>query len=135
MESTPLTFSVLGLLLVFAGWATYLATIPRGRVPVRPWGTMAVELGGMLLGLVGIAGSLRGEASVGLAVALGVPTLTLGSLFFFLLSRRKTPLGAITVREGDQLLPFRTFDSDGNVFDTASLAGQRVLLKFFRGHW
>jgi peroxiredoxin len=40
-----------------------------------------------------------------------------------------------TLSIGDAMPAFTAVDDDGEVFDSAALAGTPVLLKFFRGHW
>ena len=39
------------------------------------------------------------------------------------------------IQVGDTIPAFTAPDDEGNEFDSASLAGSRVLIKFFRGHW
>ena len=63
-----------------------------------------------------------------------LPVITAG-LFFYLFSIRHTPLGDIRVALGDPLPAFSALTPSGAPFSSAELAGQRVLLKFFRGHW
>ena len=39
------------------------------------------------------------------------------------------------IRVGATIPHFKAVDDKGRVFDSASLRGQTVLMKFFRGHW
>lgn len=64
-------------------------------------------------------------ASLALACALFV-------LMTVAISRQKAE-GAISV--GDSMPSFQALDENGETFDGASLQGQAVLIKFFRGHW
>ncbi|MCH8264137.1 MAG: hypothetical protein IIC10_01965 [Proteobacteria bacterium] len=40
-----------------------------------------------------------------------------------------------TISVGDRIPVFSALDGEGEVFESASLNGSPVLLKFFRGHW
>ena len=127
----PAGLVVAGVALVLVAWGTYLATIPKGTVPARPIGTLTLQFAGVgcaIAGLVLSPFSLALAAPAGFAIFMGLS-------FPALLTLRKTPLGKLQVKVGDTLLSFETTDSDGAAFHTDSIAGQRVLLKFFRGAW
>lgn len=98
--------------------------IPRNRAPFLLW----ILTGGALAGVALTTGG-GWQTIAPAAVAL------LGALFVLTtvsISRQKVD-GAIGV--GDPMPAFQALDEDGEPFDGASLAGQLVLLKFFRGHW
>lgn len=118
------------LAAVVTSWLMYLRSIPRGGVARRPVGHVLTHLLG--IGLAATALATTPTAPVAVPAAGG---LVLGVAFLGLLSLRKTPLGSLKVAVGDPLLPFRCQDSDGAWFESSSLQGQRVLLKFFRGSW
>ena len=40
-----------------------------------------------------------------------------------------------TIKVGDTIPAFSGVDDQGTPFNSSSLAGKRVLIKFFRGHW
>ena len=42
---------------------------------------------------------------------------------------------APAVAVGQPILEFTAPDENGDIFDSASLHGKPILLKFFRGHW
>jgi hypothetical protein len=78
--------------------------------------------------------ALRGEPGWlgGIPAGLG----TFASLMFLLLfsiSRQK--LGDDAIRVGATLPDFTATDEHGQIFDSQSLAGHPVLIKFFRAHW
>ena len=128
--------AVAGALAVMSSWIMYLASVPSGRVPARPYGHMLAQGAGTIAVLVGIARALpAGLDATLIALSVGSLPLVMGPLFFFLLSQRKTPLGKLAVKVGDPLPAFAAVDSTGAPFHSDSLRGQRVLLKFFRGHW
>jgi hypothetical protein len=117
-------------------WALYLATIPGGRVPVRPVGSVVFQIVAIGLGVGAIAWSLReGDSPGGAVIAPSSVGVFMGGLFLFILSLRKTPVGELKVKVGDSLLPFSATTAEGLAFDSGALAGQRTLLKFFRGSW
>jgi hypothetical protein len=136
MSTATIALSAGGFLAVMVAWGTYLATIPSGRVPVRPVGWIILQLAGIAAAVSAVVWSIRSGGSPGLAVIVpAVLALMMGSTFFYLLSQRKTPIGDLKVKVGDKLLPFEATTSDGAGFHTDSLAGKRTLLKFFRGGW
>ncbi len=98
--------------------------IPKNRGPFVLW----MLAGGALAGVALVEGGgwqTIAPAVVALAGALFVLSL-------FAISRQKVD-GAIGV--GDEIPAFQALDENGEAFDGASLAGQPVLIKFFRGHW
>ena len=121
----------IGVALVSGSWLHYLWLIPQERVPVRP-----VAHGGvMVLGvLVGIGATALGLPWSALGLLLGL-TLPFAAGFFWLLTQAAMPPQAPMVSVGDVLRPFEARTSAGEVWSSDSLAGKRVLLKFFRGHW
>ena len=136
MNTVAIAASAAGFLAVMVAWGTYLATIPSGKVPVRPVGWIVLQLAGMALAISGVVWAFRDGGSPSVAVIVpAVFAVLMGSTFFYFLSQRKTPIGNLKVKIGDTLLPFEVNTSDGDVFHSGSLAGKRTLLKFFRGGW
>ena len=136
MNTTAIAASAAGFLAVMAAWGTYLATIPSGKVPARPVGSIILQLAGMVAAASAVVWSFRDGGSPGVAVVVpAVFALMMGSTFMYFLSLRKTPIGNLKVKVGEALLPFEATTSDGTRFRTDSLAGKRTILKFFRGGW
>lgn len=136
MNTLAIGSSAVGLVMVLTAWATYLATIPSGKVPARPVAGITLQVVGIILAISGVVWSFRDGESPGLAVIVpAILAVMMGSTFFYLLSQRKTPIGDLKVKVGDTLLPFEIATSEGVVFNTDSLEGKRTLLKFFRGGW
>ena len=127
----PFWLAIVAMLLVFTGWVTYLARIPRGDVPPKPIGTLALEGAGALGG--GAAIALAG-GSVAVSVPGGVAAV-MGLFFVWLYTQRNVPEGDIQVEVGGRLRPFMVQDHTGATFSSDELEGHRVLLKFFRGSW
>lgn len=124
-----------GALAVLAGWVTYLATIPGGKVPARPVGALVLTLGGAGLGFAALVLGFRADALHAILIALSGFAICMGTGFPLLLTQRRTPVGKIQVKVGDTLLPFSAQASDGSPFHSDGFANQRILLKFFRGSW
>ena len=57
-----------------------------------------------------------------------------GLLFLVLYALSKQGVGDPIVI-GDQMPGFSALDGESQAFESESLAGSPVLLKFFRGHW
>ncbi|MFT5441581.1 MAG: hypothetical protein ACI8W3_000622 [Myxococcota bacterium] len=99
--------------------------IPKDRTAFIVTWVVAAGLG--ITSLFGEPGYLGG-----IPATLG----TVGSLFFLTtvaIGKQKVGPGAITV--GATLPDFTSTDEHGQPFDSQSLAGHPVLIKFFRAHW
>jgi len=124
---------VLGLVALGIGVATtalwfraaLALRLPRNRSPFVVGWLAGAALG--LASLFGDPGWVGGSAAV-LAIAGGCFLS-----FTVAISRQRVGEDAIDV--GDSLPDFSAPDEHGVVFQAASLAGQPVLIKFFRGHW
>jgi hypothetical protein len=117
----------------------YFRLIPEGKVTDKVAGLVSMLLLGGGLAVAAIIWHVRGDAvGVGGAIAVIAPAvfaMMLASTLLFFISQRKTPIGDIKVKVGDQLLPFASLTADGIPFHTDQLANKRTLLKFFRGGW
>jgi lysylphosphatidylglycerol synthetase-like protein (DUF2156 family) len=118
-------FAILG-----ASSAHYFSTIRAVRVAKRPRANQVATAVAMGLALVALG---RGAGWVGGALAIAV--LAIGGLSLFLTLASGLPPGRITVSVGGPALDFEAPDAAGRAFRLSSLRGQRILLKFFRGHW
>lgn len=136
MNTLSLPFALSSFFLVMGNWTWYMLSIPRGKVPVRPVGSMILQGTGIIAALAGLL--LLGGSSlliIILVLLLAAAALGMAGFFFWLLSQRKTPLGKIQIAVGDQLLPFEAISSEGEPFHTNQFKGKRILFKFFRGGW
>ena len=136
MNTVALGMTTASLMIVLGTWISYLISIPRNKVPVRPLGSIIMQCLGVALAFSAI---LERDQNSGFSVvAVVIPayfSLIMGLLFLWLLTQRKTPIGKIKIKVGDKLLPFEAATSEGATLHTDELAGKRVLLKFFRGGW
>lgn len=134
MVVPPLAFAGAGFATVLTSWVTYMATVPSGKVPLRPYGHLAAQALGAGLAVTGIATAVS-TGGVLVPALVASPALTLAGMFGYLYSQRATPIGHLRIAVGEPLRPFTALTPEGSTFDAASLQGRRVLLKFFRGHW
>lgn len=126
----PLVTALAAFALVVASGALWFRRAFQLRLPRNRSAYVAVWLLGGALGVLAFAQGAGWGA--GLPAGLAI----LGSAFFCLtvaVSRQQVAADAVTV--GAMLPAFRAPDEHGALFDSASLLGHPVLIKFFRGHW
>lgn len=118
--------------LVVAAISTGLRirALQRVAIPKNRGGFVAVWMVAAGLGVTALAGDPGwiGGISASLAVAA-----SMFLLFTFLIGGQKVANDAIRV--GATIPRFTAIDKHGHPFDSESLAGHPVLIKFFRGHW
>ena len=119
----------LALLSLFLMAGAVIWTNITGR-PLPP----DVERGIALAGLI-LSGSalFAHPGAIGYGIA-GV-AFAVSGFFFFLTFMSGLPDQGAAIAVGSKVPDFSGFDSDGREFRLSSLAGSRVLLKFFRGTW
>ncbi|MGH1345889.1 MAG: hypothetical protein ACRBN8_30270 [Nannocystales bacterium] len=135
MVVAPLALAGSGFATVLTSWVTYMATVPSGRVPLRPYGHFAAQAVGAGLAATGVAAAATSGSALLAPALAAAPALALAGTFGYLYSQRATPIGRLRVAVGDSLRPFTALTPEGKPFDSAAFRGKRVLLKFFRGHW
>ncbi len=64
-----------------------------------------------------------------------VLAIIIGSFFPFSVAISRQEVVANGIRVGGTIPHFKAVDDQGELFDSKSLDGQLVLMKFFRGHW
>ncbi len=136
MNTLALSFSLAGFVIVIVSLVAYFATIPRGTVP-KKIGKFATRLGiGVAAALIGLYLGISGQGNAGILVYVpAVLAIFFGGFILWVLTQRKTPIGDIKVSVGDHVLPFSAKTSEGQLFESDELKGQRLLFKFFRGGW
>ena len=121
---------ILSLILIAGSGVLWFRGIGRVEIPKNRGGFVAAWIGGVVLALA----TMMSEP--GLLGGIPASLALVGGLFFlmtFVISPQKVSDDAIKV--GAMLPVFKALDQHGDVFDSAVLDGQPVLLKFFRGHW
>jgi len=126
-----------GLYLSLVAFALGFATIFRWfqlnravALPKNRGGFLACMIVGICLAIAGLMQEpgLIGGIAASLAILLGV-----FFVFTWTISAQKG--GSGTLKPGSKLISFTAPDHLGNNFESSSLEGQPLLLKFFRGHW
>jgi hypothetical protein len=117
----------IGFVIVMATLARWGWLLWNVRIPKSPIVFQALWAVGLLLGALAIyQGYDNALASWAVGVAL---------VFLILSSTSKQKVDGDMIMAGDTIPAFLAPDHGNATFDSASLAGSRVLLKFFRGHW
>ena len=136
MNTPAILSAMIGFAVVLVTIILYFRTIPRGTVPEKVGGFAAKLAVGVALSAFGVFLGLTGDGAAGLLVYLPAGLgLFFGLFILWVLTQRKTPLGDIKVKAGDDIPPFTAKTSAGAPFDSGELSGKRVLLKFYRGGW
>lgn len=125
--------------LALFGWVHYLQLIPKEKVPSRPLFHTTLMVLSCLLAATYIILSLRSPQPLhlGLVVA-SVLSFGVAAFFLYLLTQAPLPDNKIKVSVGEPMLPVTGLDSAGQTHrldPSSGWTGQRLLFKFFRGHW
>ena len=64
MTTLAIGSSAAGFVMVMGAWVSYLATIPGGKVPARPIGTIILQLAGIVLAVSAVIWSFRTGGSI-----------------------------------------------------------------------
>lgn len=135
MNILPLAMALASLAVVMTTIIHYFRGIAQAKVTLEITGMVSKLVFGIALGAAAI---VVGYQDGTLGAAILVPTIfsvMVASGVLWLLTQRKTPIGDLKVEVGDSLLAFEARTGDGTRFHSSELAGQRTLLKFFRGGW
>ncbi len=125
--------TVLGILafLVLAGsMAIWFRKIQAVQIPENRGAFVASWA---IAGLLGVTALVQGVGWIG-GIPAGISAFA--GIFFtvlFFISPQK--VGSDAIQVGATLPAFNAPDENGETFESTSLAGKPVLLKFFRGHW
>ena len=128
------TGTKLGLIALFLAVGTtafwfYLTRevrIPEDRTPF-----VVVFVGSALLGVFAF---FKGTSILGALPPIVAVVLGLFLPFTMSISAQSVDDSSV-IAVGDTLPPFSALTGQGESFDSATLSGELVLIKFFRGHW
>lgn len=118
---------LIALTLVLGAIARWFWLAWRVAIPASSGMFMAVWATGLVLGVAALI-SPGSHTAAGWAIGLA-----LLMLYLAMTAGQKAGVGGVNV--GDTIPHFTALDENDAQFDSASLAGSRFLLKFFRGHW
>ncbi len=125
---TILGFVGLGIALVtVALWFRLVdqVAIPENRAPF-----VVAFLAAALVGASAFVLRTRWFGAIPAAMAI-----VIGLFLPFTVSISRQEVATTGIQVGQPLPRFTAIDRHGERFDSASLAGKPVLMKFFRGHW
>jgi hypothetical protein len=121
---------IAALVLVIVSGVLWFRAAGAVQLPENRSLYVAAWLGGIALAGLSLSDSSGWPEAPAAMIAI------LGSSFLLLtvaISRQK--VGESAIRLGDSLPEFSAVDEHGVGWESSSLIGQPVLLKFFRGHW
>ncbi len=121
------TLGTIAFILVVGTAARWFWRAYRVDIPVSAARFQALWAAGLVLAAIALTGADSG--------ALAPWALGLAALFLYLSSTGRQRIGTEAIEVGATIPAFSLADDRGETFDSAELAGSRVLLKFFRGHW
>ena len=108
----------------------WVRAIKRVEIPANRVGFVAAWIVVAGMGVTALAGEPGWLGGIPAGLAL------FASLFFlFTVAIGAQKVGEDAIRVGSTIPAFTATDEHGQTFDSESLAGHPVLIKFFRGHW
>jgi hypothetical protein len=82
---------------------------------------------------LGVGAFVAGTRWFGAVAA--IPAILVGLFLPFTVAISRQEVAAGAIRVGDTIPRFTAVDDHGQLFDSDSLRGHPVLIKFFRAHW
>ncbi len=127
---TGTKLALAGLVLAIACMALWNGAIRDVDIPANR--TLFV-IGFLSAAGLGIASYVRSPSWPGRLIAL--PAIAIGLLVPFTISISEQAVAEGGIQVGDPLPVFASVDDQGKPFDSETLQGHPVLIKFFRAHW
>jgi len=125
-----LSLGLVSLVVMAISIFLWIRALGRVEIPKNRGGFVAACVVAGVLGVTALAGEpgWLGGIPAGLAV--------FSSMFFLLtVAIGGQKVGEDAIHVGATIPTFAAPDEHGQIFDSESLAGHPVLIKFFRGHW
>ena len=127
---TGTKLAIVGLVFALGGMALWSYHIRQVDIPENRALFVALFLSAAALG---VAAFVKGTSwRGGLAAA---PAIFIGLFVPFTIAISAQQVAATAIQVGDTLPHFTAPDENGELFDSNSLSGHIVLIKFFRAHW
>ncbi len=124
------TLGVLALVVAAATVALWFRQIGHVDIPEDRTAYVVSFLSAAALGIGAFVAGTRWFGGVAAVLAI-----IIGSFFPFTVAISRQEVAANGIRVGDSIPVFSALDENGEVFESETLAGKPVLIKFFRGHW
>jgi O-antigen ligase len=118
---------LVGIVILLASAGRWFWRAWKVDIPKTPRVFQALFLLGLICGAISLYLGLD-DPFAGWAVGIAL-------VLIYLTATGAQRVDGDMIEVGDKIPAFSAQDDDGNTFDMESLAGRRVLLKFFRGHW
>ncbi|WP_022953982.1 peroxiredoxin family protein [Leucothrix mucor] len=136
MIITALGFALSGLVVCISGIVVYMLKVKRDRTPVVPVGLTGSLAVAIALALYSLFLVISGPIFYALMVSvISIITLLLSFKMLYMRAQKCKPMGLMTVKVSDKILPFETTTFEGKPFNSHKLDGKRLLIKFYRGSW
>ncbi len=124
------SLGLLAFVVAAATVALWFRQINQVDIPENRAAFVAFFLTAAALGVGAFVARARWFGGVAAVLAI-----IIGSFFPFSVAISRQEVAANGIRVGDTIPHFKAVDDQGELFDSKSLDGQLVLMKFFRGHW
>ena len=124
------TLGVLGLVVATATVVLWFRRIGEVDIPEDRTTYVIFFLSAVALGVGAFVAGARWFGGVAAVLAI-----VIGSFFPFTVAISRQEVAANAIQVGGSIPVFSALDENGEVFDSATLAGKPALIKFFRGHW
>lgn len=126
-----LYFTIPAFLIVGTSFALWMRALRQVAIPNDRTPYIASWVVGGTLGLIALAISESGDLTR-IPAWFAISTAT---IFLFTVAISKQRLGDKAIRVGDRIPRFSATDEYGQRFDSQSVQGSLLLIKFFRAHW
>jgi xanthine/uracil/vitamin C permease (AzgA family) len=127
---TGTKLGLLALVVAVGCTMTWFHQVDRVDLPENRTAFVTVWLTAVALG---VAAFVKGPGWIGGIAA--VPAIVIGLFLPFTVSISRQEVAPGSIQVGDTIPHFTAPDDRGEIFDSASLRGHPVLIKFFRAHW
>ena len=124
------TLGFLALVVAAVTVALWFRQINQVDVPEDKAAYVIFFLSAAALGIGAFVAGTRWFGGVAAALAI-----IIGSFFPFTVAISRQEVAANAIRVGGVIPVFSALDENGELFESKTLAGKTVLIKFFRGHW
>jgi cellobiose-specific phosphotransferase system component IIC len=124
------TLGLLALVVAAVTVALWFRQINQVDIPENRTTFVAFFLTAAALGVGAFVAGTRWFGGVAAVLAIFI-----GSFLPFTVAISRQEVAADAIRVGDTIPHFTAVDEHGQLFDSDSLRGHPVLIKFFRAHW